>query len=640
MCGDKRSAQRRGGWTAGLAQQPYGSQAQARRRPRGGLRAPAPGTVSGLQQALGPLMVPLPQLSPALQHIQQCAQHTEVSQASVDPSEVFASVESLYTDELKPYGRILRKRLAERAQALGHGQPVDIDIRQLKLACEACPWLYVQSEDGGDWSALLRLTPASFVDVYSPQDAYPAELWEAAAAYFGGLDDANMVLPGGRYSCAQVLAARQLPFLAGHSLGQICHIVQLAISQKKLLGYLNGAVVPYSRSQSMVKERCAERQRPCTSTARGTSTLANWDAVHACLSEIISSMTPGTESIPLSNMKRVFRSRFHLELSETALGYAKLSELLQDPRLRDVCAVRLQGHGYVVVPLRQQVGQSALAMPPARRSPISIADSLAVTAALPKDHAGASIRRGRPKIELSLEDIGSPLGASTVEGAAPGLPPPSPMAAPGGQGMAVPFPATPSPCSLRARSLPKLLGAGRNRLLPWQAEDASLLKGHIGSGALGGGTKCTAIAPVAIPSPAGAFGAAAARLGAAAGGAPPGVGAAAADAQAKASLFHQEGRITVPPPPPPLAPPLPLGPPPSGTAAGLSADLPPTWQGHRPLTPSTLGHLGFMIQNTFIHANMPPPTPVNIGSSCRAHSLPRNMGSDLPLGHPLATPPR
>ena len=31
-----------------------------------------------------------------------------------------------------------------------------------------------------------------------------------------------------------------------------CHIVQLAISQKKLLGYLNGSVVPYSRSQSMV----------------------------------------------------------------------------------------------------------------------------------------------------------------------------------------------------------------------------------------------------------------------------------------------------------------------------------------------------------------------------------------------------
>ena len=29
--------------------------------------------------------------------------------------------------------------------------------------------------------------------------------------------------------------------------------MQLAISQKKLLGYLNGAVVPYRRSQSMIK---------------------------------------------------------------------------------------------------------------------------------------------------------------------------------------------------------------------------------------------------------------------------------------------------------------------------------------------------------------------------------------------------
>merc|ERR1740121_1164741 len=56
------------------------------------------------------------------------------------------------------------------------------------------------------------------------------------------------------------------------------------------------------------------------------------------------------QSMPLSNMKRQFRTQFRLELSETALGYAKLSECLKDPRLQDLCEVRLQGQGYTVAP--------------------------------------------------------------------------------------------------------------------------------------------------------------------------------------------------------------------------------------------------------------------------------------------------
>merc|ERR1719174_427825 len=96
-------------------------------------------------------------------------------------------------------------------------------------------------------------------------------MWGAAAAYFQLLSGDNMYLPGGRYSCAQELQARDLAFLQGCSLGRVCHIVQLAISQKKLLGYLNGAVVPYAFSQSMVKEQCAQLNTVCivSSTASG-----------------------------------------------------------------------------------------------------------------------------------------------------------------------------------------------------------------------------------------------------------------------------------------------------------------------------------------------------------------------------------
>merc|ERR1719236_201289 len=53
--------------------------------------------------------------------------------------------------------------------------------------------------------------------------------------------------------------------------------------------------------------------------------------------------------VPLSNVKRLLKSKFCIELSETMLGHSKLSELLQDDRFGDICAVKLQKHGYTVI---------------------------------------------------------------------------------------------------------------------------------------------------------------------------------------------------------------------------------------------------------------------------------------------------
>jgi len=239
--------------------------------------------------------------------------------------EVLAAVRSLYKDELKPYGRILRKRLVERAAEAGRG-PVDIDGKHLHGVCAGCDVISVESEFGGEWSAVLIGTDQNFVDVYSPLDVYREEMWAAARVYFEQLDGAHSSLPGGRYSCAQTLASRALPFLAGHSLGQICHIVQLAISQRKILGYLNGSIVPYGRSQSMIKECCADWQRPCATSTSSTGTpemqLATWDVARACLKKIMdTARASGKDKVPMSNVKRLFRSQYHMELSETLLGF-------------------------------------------------------------------------------------------------------------------------------------------------------------------------------------------------------------------------------------------------------------------------------------------------------------------------------
>lgn len=282
--------------------------------------------------------------------------------------EVLEAITSLYDDELKPYGRILRKRLSERAIAAGSAVTGEPDLVALRAACVASSWLNVESEDGGEWSALLVSCESKFVDVYNPVDSYPEAMWEAAATYFQGLTGDEAVLPGGRYSCAQSLVERKLPFLSGHSLGQVCHIVQLAISQRKCLGYLNGGITPYSFSHSKIKDSAAAEQSSCAHAACVSDlTLATWETARTYLRMILSeSMQAGADSVPLSNIKRIFRSQFSTELSETSLGHSKLSELLQDSKLSDICTVRLLEQGYFVVP-QFSLMETTKAEPPANR---------------------------------------------------------------------------------------------------------------------------------------------------------------------------------------------------------------------------------------------------------------------------------
>merc|ERR1711971_1380480 len=100
-------------------------------------------------------------------------------------------------------------------------------------------FLKVCPEEDGNWSVLHTWWPAYFVDIHSPIDCYLPEMWHALATYLEQLDGDDMYLPAGRYDCAQALKARGLPFLKDRSLGEVCHIVELAgPKHKKLIGYL------------------------------------------------------------------------------------------------------------------------------------------------------------------------------------------------------------------------------------------------------------------------------------------------------------------------------------------------------------------------------------------------------------------
>eukprot|EP00746_Dinoflagellata_sp_MGD_P162719 gnl/MRDRNA2_/MRDRNA2_90404_c0_seq1.p1 gnl/MRDRNA2_/MRDRNA2_90404_c0~~gnl/MRDRNA2_/MRDRNA2_90404_c0_seq1.p1 ORF type:complete len:582 (+),score=105.31 gnl/MRDRNA2_/MRDRNA2_90404_c0_seq1:87-1832(+) len=293
-----------------------------------------------------------PQISPM-----GCLQGAELE--VIGPVAVSNAVWSLYEDQVKPYGRILKKRLAEMALANGLGE-VEVDTYRLKQACLSCPWLNVQDEPAGEWVCLLPGMPEAFIDATDPTDVYPPHLWTSFSAYLDSLaqeHEAHATMPGGRYACAHDLASRQLYFFAGHTLGQICQIVQLAISQKRLLGYSEGCLVPYAMSQSKVKEQRANQQKPVAT--RGSRPLAMWPKVREVIQHILQGALVQKESaVPLSNVKRMFRSQFKVELSETALGYSKLSELLRDAFLSDLCVVELRSSGYVMIPRQEAFASS------------------------------------------------------------------------------------------------------------------------------------------------------------------------------------------------------------------------------------------------------------------------------------------
>jgi hypothetical protein len=288
---------------------------------------------------------------------------SKVSGLQPELADVLRAIESLYVDQMKPYGRLLRKRIAENTDVSEHartGKLPEVDVQHLRALCLDCDELVMTHEACGDWSVTFVNRPLAFVDAYGTDDVYPSELWASLAAYLesGPLDE--MTFPGGRYACAQAFQRRELSFLEGYSLGQLCHIVQLAISDKKHLGYLNGSIVAYGRSQSMIKEQRALQHQalPLVNDEAAALPCATWEQAIACVRLILDATQAagdqeGPAQVALSNVKRLFRSQFGLELSETFLGHSKLSELMQDHHFEDLCYVSLGRQGYSVIQCQQ-----------------------------------------------------------------------------------------------------------------------------------------------------------------------------------------------------------------------------------------------------------------------------------------------
>mmetsp|Transcript_97672 Transcript_97672/g.179492 ORF Transcript_97672/g.179492 Transcript_97672/m.179492 type:complete len:568 (-) Transcript_97672:69-1772(-) len=331
-----------------------------------------------------------------------------------EPADVIHAVQSLYEDQIRPNGRLLRKRLMEAHAAKG---PWDVDMQKLSEICSRTSEFEVQFDGQDEWWVRLVGRQCNFVDIPSLEDTYPQELWCSFREYFE--EQKGLSLPGGRYECARALSQRSLPFLAGYSLGQVCHMVQLAISTKKILGYNLGEIVSYGCSQSMEKEQCAASNIACSGRggrSAGVPALS-WEEARFYLQELLSSSPP--TGIQLPNVKRLFKSRFNANLSETALGYSKVSDLLQDPHFQDICVVKEQGQGYVVMQAPAQVINLFSLLPTANVTPAKVQEQHVVTVT-PPEHVSSFDVEPLSFDEAELQN--EPLVLVPTPSPSPGLP--------------------------------------------------------------------------------------------------------------------------------------------------------------------------------------------------------------------------
>jgi len=143
-----------------------------------------------------------------------------------------STLESLYRDRIKPVGNYIKGRLKEKSSPEGI-------IKSFQDHYRNHPDLF-RVEDGStpdEPAIFFVVTPAWFkgwIDIDSPDDPYSEELWKELKTY---LEDGGHTYAGGRYGMARELAAKKLPFLQDQTLGDICHIVQLAIQHRKIIAY-------------------------------------------------------------------------------------------------------------------------------------------------------------------------------------------------------------------------------------------------------------------------------------------------------------------------------------------------------------------------------------------------------------------
>lgn len=226
------------------------------------------------------------------------------------------ALESLYQDRIKPMASYVKGRLKERSN------PEPIVKSFVELYSQHSDLFLVQQPTQGDEAAIFFVTEPEWfkgwIDIDSPSDPYDETLWQELAKFLDG----EHTFAGGRYGMARELMQRNLEFLKEQTLGEVCHIVQLAIQHRKLIVYHRKMLKPI---QTVLCQPPANG----TGAAEGGEEIKDMDDLCLVLFRMLIRHPQG---IPLCRIKQMIKHELSRKLSEMAFKCTKLIELFnQEP---------------------------------------------------------------------------------------------------------------------------------------------------------------------------------------------------------------------------------------------------------------------------------------------------------------------
>jgi hypothetical protein len=170
-------------------------------------------------------------------------------------------------------------------------------------------------------------------------DPFPSEVWTDLAHFFVEWmrSPAAEDPPRGRYSMAKTLQESDSDFAAQYTLGELCHLVQLAIA-RGLLVHEGNTLKPVAASTEHAKGLLATRSPERVALERAASELhavETWDDLRKAVRQVLRKDTDG---FPMAEFHRQLAA-VRAEVQPRMLGHAKVSTMLTDPEMRATCAV-------------------------------------------------------------------------------------------------------------------------------------------------------------------------------------------------------------------------------------------------------------------------------------------------------------
>nr|CEL66065.1 TPA: hypothetical protein BN1204_018920 [Neospora caninum Liverpool] len=251
---------------------------------------------------------------------------------------------TLYTDQIIPTVFNLKGRLRE----FGCSHLVNtnfIAIYALFPTLYRIEWLPRQ----GERAVFFTIDPPNakgWIDINDSHDPYPPSMWAEFSNFLYDTflrSSAPNGIGGGRYGLAKYLKQLDLPFFKGFSLGQLCHVVQLAISSKFLLAYEDNVLKPVTAcavfANALLGLPDAKR--------RGKKCITDIREIQVCIEYLLQRHPTG---FTLSTLKRKLKDLYGRELCQTVFHCAKLVDLMNLPELRKVCLIAKDARHIKVVP--------------------------------------------------------------------------------------------------------------------------------------------------------------------------------------------------------------------------------------------------------------------------------------------------